>query len=280
MPRGISINIGLNRVDPDQYEGWDGSLVACEFDANDMVAVAEARGFEATKLLTEEATSAAVASALEGAAAALAEDDVLLLTYSGHGGQVPDLNGDDPDRMDETWVLYDRQIVDDELYALWALFRPGVRIAVLSDSCHSGSVARHVLAGVRPEALALRANGGDGGQPRMRAMPDEVARDVYRVRKQMYDSIQQQLPAFESADVTASVLLISGCQDNQTSADGDRNGLFTQTLLQVWDDGRFRGGYRSFRRRIAERMPAWQSPNYFTAGEPARSFERQRPFTI
>ena len=31
--RGISLHIGLNAVDPAQYEGWDGALTACEFDA-------------------------------------------------------------------------------------------------------------------------------------------------------------------------------------------------------------------------------------------------------
>ncbi len=67
------------------------------------------------------------------------QGDIYFLTYSGHGGQVPDTNGEgESDSSDETWLAYDRQIVDDELYELWAKFKPGVRIVVLSDSCHSG----------------------------------------------------------------------------------------------------------------------------------------------
>ena len=65
MTRGISLHIGLNRVDPAHYDGWDGALTACEFDANDMQAIAESRGFETSKLLTEEATSEAVIAAIE-----------------------------------------------------------------------------------------------------------------------------------------------------------------------------------------------------------------------
>ena len=39
-----------------------------------------------------------------------------------------------------------------------------------------------------------------------------------------------------------SVILISGCQDNQTSMDGDHNGAFTEQLLQVWNHGRLQAG--------------------------------------
>ena len=46
------------------------------------------------------------------------------------------------DRRSETWVLWDRQLVDDELYALWGLFRPASGSSVVSDSCHSGTVSR------------------------------------------------------------------------------------------------------------------------------------------
>lgn len=40
MPQGISVCIGLNSVDPNHYQGWRGSLVACEADADDMAAIA------------------------------------------------------------------------------------------------------------------------------------------------------------------------------------------------------------------------------------------------
>ena len=80
--------------------------------------------------------------------------------------------------------------------------------------------------------------------------------------------------------MAAHVVLISGCQDNQTSADGQRNGLFTETLKSVWNGGRFRGGHRGFWRGIVKKMPPWQSPNYFTVGPTSPSFERAKPFTL
>ena len=105
---GLSLHIGLNRVDPAHYDGWNGALNACEFDANDMEALAKSRGFEASKLLTDEATADAITAAIEDAADRLGPGDIFLVTYSGHGGQVPDKNAEEePDRSDETWVAFD-----------------------------------------------------------------------------------------------------------------------------------------------------------------------------
>ena len=115
---------------------------ACEADAHDMTAIAESSGFATTTILTADATSARVLEELATAAGQLVAGDTLLLSYSGHGGQIPDLDSDEEDGNDETWVLYDRQLLDDELYAGYARFAEGVRIAVFSDSCHSGTVTR------------------------------------------------------------------------------------------------------------------------------------------
>jgi hypothetical protein len=139
---GKSIHIGLNRVDPAAYNGWDGALGGCVNDANSMRDIAASLGYAHRLLLNEQATSLRVLEEISGAARSLAGGDILLVTYSGHGGQVYDTGGDEDDNMDETWVLYDREVVDDELAALWSQFAEGVRIVVLSDSCHSGTVAK------------------------------------------------------------------------------------------------------------------------------------------
>lgn len=268
MPQGISVHIGLNRVDPAEYEGWDGQLAACEADARDMLGLAKKRGFKSSALLlTPAATAEAVTKAIVSAARMLKSGDLFLLTYSGHGGQVNDSNGDEKDGMDETWVCFDRQLVDDELYDLWAKFKSGVRVVVVSDSCHSGSVTRAIPAFV-------------SGGPRVRAMPPPVARAVEKAHKRLYRSIQDAHPAAEKAKVKASVLLISGCQDKQESLDGDRNGLFTATLKAVWNGGKFKYGYRRFRDVIASKMPSNQTPNYLNVGAVNAKFELQRPFTI
>lgn len=279
MARGISLHIGLNSVDPAHYDGWDGALNACEFDANDMRTIAESRGFETNVLLTADATADAVIAAIERAAGELGQGDLFFCSYSGHGGQVPDRNGEDEeDRSDETWLAYDRQIIDDELFALWGKFAPGARILVLSDSCHSGSVIRNIEADV-PDPVSTREK-ADAQSPRYRALPRDVMIKTYRAHAELYDGIQKQVPNSDQADPDATVLLISGCRDDQLSLDGFSNGLFTENLRAVWNDGAWEGGHAQFRETIRARMPAKQQPNYMAVGAPNPDFEQQKPFTI
>jgi hypothetical protein len=199
------------------------------------------------------ATANAVSAAIGAAAKPLSKGDMLLLTYSGHGGQVKDRSSDEKDRMDETWVLFDRELVDDELYTLWGKFKSGVRILILSDSCHSGTVAKDF----RPSL-----NGG----PRPRVMPRLIAVQVEKAHAALYRRKQMENKGSEKAKIGASVLLISGCMDNQTSMDGDHNAAFTGALKTVCAGGKFKGAYRSFRDRIVAQLPSSQTPNYYFIG--------------
>ena len=153
-----------------------------------------------------------------------------------------------------------------------------MRILVLSDSCHSGSAVRQTLDALRPEVLegAMSVPPPNG----MRTMPKALAKEVYEAHQKEYDDVQARVSAGDKCSVGASVLLLSGCQDNQTSADGAKNGLFTQTLLEVWNDGKYRGGHKKFWKEIVEKMPPWQSPNWFTVGPENAGFQRRKPFTI
>lgn len=282
-PRGLSLHIGLNSVDPAGYGGWPGTLNACENDARDMEKIASARGFKTKILLTKDATSAAFITFLKGAAKQLKKGDELFLTYSGHGGQVPDRNGDESsDGLDETWCLYDRQVIDDELYAIWGTFEKGVRILMLSDSCHSGTVSKDVMQILSggPRIPIRNAAAVDYSAFRVKAIPPEQLDPAYKAKQKVYDKIQKALPPADKTTVGATVVLISGCQDNQTSLDGQKNGLFTEKLLNVWNDGAFKGSLKAFHKAIAAQMPFTQSPNYYVVGAKNAKFEAAAPFTI
>lgn len=278
MAQGISLNIGLNALDPTHYGGWSGELQACEADAEDMAQIARAKRYSVKTLMTAQATRDTVSSAIIDAAAKLKAGDIFLLSYSGHGGQLPDLNSDEADRMDETWCLYDSELIDDELYTLLSAFKRGVRILVFSDSCHSGTVTKAAF--YRTAGTLVGLNESSSGTF-FRFMPPEIALRTYRLNREFYEPILRNPELKEARDaVDASVLLFSGCQDNQLSLDGVFNGLFTANLLQVWNDGRFHASYRHFHAAIAARMPPDQTPNFFMFGERDPKFEKEAPFTI
>jgi hypothetical protein len=293
--KGISLHLGLNGVNPASYEGWDGPLVACEFDANDMAALAKSSGLKPKVQLTRKATRGNALAGIRAAAKQLKSGDLFLLTYSGHGGQVPDVTGEESDKQDETWCLFDGELIDDELYFELTKFVAGVRVLVLSDSCHSGTVTRAMPRDPAPATAG-----------RSKMMPPAVALRTYGAHRDFYDKLQEAVAndagkaqpvdpdaalalahaAAASTRLTtiattckAAVILISGCQDNQTSMDGNHNGAFTEQLLQVWDHGNYRGSYAKFHAAIKSRMPASQSPNLFTLGPSAR-FLKQQPFSV
>ena len=250
----------------------------------------QGQGHEVDRAADEEGDARECAGGDARAAKALRAGDLFFLTYSGHGGQVPDVNGDEDDKRDETWCLYDGQVIDDELYLEFSRFAEGVRILVLSDSCHSGTVAR----GIPPQPETVP-------HQRPKLMPESVAMRTYRDHKAFYDKLQRDVAAAAgkpvvdpdtalaqvavsgrlsaiSAQFKAQLVLISGCQDNQTSMDGDHNGAFTEQVLNVWNHGKFSGNYASFHARVKARMPATQSPNLFALGS-AGAFLAQTPFS-
>lgn len=269
MTKGISLHIGLNYVDPIHYSGWDGKLNAAEYDANDMYLIAKSQGLQASKLIRAEATRNAVISTIKKLATTLTTNDLFVITYSGHGGQVPDLNGDEDDALDETWCLFDGQLIDDELVDLWPTFSKGVRILVISDSCHSGSVIKMV------ERINRTTS-----EFTPKFMPDEVAGTTYFNNQKFYDDILQNTKDANLQKIQASVKLISGCQDNQYSYDGSFNGQFTGALKKVWNGGKFNRNYFSFHKEIMSLLPPEQTPNYYNIGEQNLTFDNQTPFKI
>ncbi|WP_380872494.1 hypothetical protein ACFB49_34260 [Sphingomonas sp. DBB INV C78] len=280
-PRGQSLHIGLNFVDPAHYAGWDGELNACEFDAEDMEALAKQAGFATSNLIRGAATRAAVVAAIGNAAAVLKGGDIFLITYSGHGGSIPDPSGDEPDGKDETWCLYDGELIDDELGELWTKFAAGVRVLLISDSCHSGTIYKTQGA----SKLVLTADEvSEDWRATPRAMPLSIAGRTYRQNREFYDELQRGLAERGARDVAAqiacTVRLISGCMDNQYSYDGVANGLFTEELLRIWANGHFSGDYALFYQRILAKMPNEQSPQHNVIGVPNGGYDAQKPFAI
>ena len=150
MSKAICVCVGLNRVDT-RAPAYAGTTVpvlgGCINDAEAVAALAEGLGYEPPHVLVDgQATKRAVVAALADAAKQLNSGDTLLLSYSGHGMMGSYTTEADPNDLTVTsWVLFDQPLADFELAATWARFETGVRIIVLSDSCHSGTATRGIL---------------------------------------------------------------------------------------------------------------------------------------
>ena len=180
----------------------------------------------------------------------------------------------------ELWSVQLKELLDDELDMLWIDFKPGVRILVLSDSCHSGTVTRDLDADPvsdlsEEDSMAIYGT----TKPSFRYMPRNVATEVYITNSEFYDGVQRHIPT-DKSPIQASVLLISGCKDQQLSGEAWGHGLFTSSLLKSWDGGAFEGGYDAFHEQILAGMPKRQQPELFRTGFDSPEFLAQKPFTI
>lgn len=263
-PHGFALCVGLNSVDPRMYEGWSGPLRACENDARHMSRMLEDKGFETTVLLTANATRRNVTTEIKALAMLARPGDIVVVTNSSHGSQVPDTDGTETDGMDETICLYDGQLLDDELAELWARFRAGVRIVFVSDSCHSGTMAR------------LFGQAAVMSQPGSKAVPVEVAGAVAAAHRGMYKAIQD---AVVKQPIVASVLALGACQDNQTAMDGAVNGAFTGALLRALSDYP-RDCLGATIKRVRQALPPSQTPKYVYTGVRDNGFEKSTSFSI
>jgi len=264
--KGYALCIGLNAVDPAHYDGWSGRLNACEADAEDMRDLLKSKGFATDILLTKQAVSSVVLRWLLDMSKTAKPGDIVVVTSSSHGGQVPDQDGND-NGYDETICMYDRQIIDDELELAWSRFAAGVRLFFVSDSCHSGTMARvmHSAGTDRPLASSSRA------------MPNDLVSSVWFRNQGVYALAKAS--ARSRSKIKASLLAFGACQDNQTAEDGTNNGAFTGALRKVLASYPSESPGKVIA-RVRRMLPASQSPTYVYGGHRDPVFEASPVFAI
>jgi Caspase domain len=107
-------------------------------------------------LTDEQATREGILGAMKDLVQRVGPDDIVVVHYSGHGSQMTDVEGDEPDGLDETIVPHDsgraphenRDIKDDEIY-LWLkdLTAKTSNVTLIFDCCHSGTIVRDDFGG-------------------------------------------------------------------------------------------------------------------------------------
>lgn len=152
-PPGHALVIGINR-----YPGFppENQLAGCVHDARLMARLLRQRfAFPDPRLLLDAAaTREGILQALEELLEATGEGHRVVLHFSGHGSQMRDREGDEPDGYDETLVPYDsgrgshpnRDISDDEIHHwLLRLTRRTDAVTLIFDCCHSATLSRDPL---------------------------------------------------------------------------------------------------------------------------------------
>jgi hypothetical protein len=211
--------IGIN-----DYPGTGSDLAGCVNDAQDWGNALAERGFSVSMMIDGDATRTKMIRAMTAAVSAVGSGDVVVITYSGHGTWQPDDDDDEPDMRDEALCPHDfataGPLLDDDLFDIFAQRVKGARVVFLSDSCHSGSVAK----------MAPPLNGQDRGRVRfLEPGPFLSGADLARAHK------AAKAPVKGLSRGTA--LLVSGCTDTEFSYDanfgGRANGAFTRVALDT-----------------------------------------------
>lgn len=220
--------VGIN-----DYPGTGSDLRGCVNDANDWAEVLQARDYKVVTVLDGAATRVNMVQELEALIGKGQSGDTLVFTFSGHGSWLPDENGDEDDARDEMLCPHDiaenQYLLDDQLAEIFGRKRSGVSLFFLSDSCHSGSVAKAFAQPLFPAAAQTH--------PVPRMLPPEVfLKDTAALEK----AFTIAAAGAKTTKQAYPALLVSGCRDTEYSYDawfnGRANGAFTRNAIEALKD--------------------------------------------
>lgn len=236
--------VGINEY------GSGSDLAGCVNDSDDWAAEFNSRGFDSVViLLDKDATGANMRAAIQDLVARGAAGDTLVFQYSGHGTYVPDDDGDEPDGQDEALCPVDifskGPLVDDELLQLYSQRKPNVKLVLISDSCHSGSVSRFMA--------PIAAQGS-----KVKFLPPAS----FLTQAQLAHAprgFRWSVPVGRHAG-----LLLSGCADPEYSYDawfnGRPNGAFTRAALDALKTLPAGASYQRWHTAIRKKLPSSDYP--------------------
>lgn len=150
--RALVIGVGCQKD-----SSWP--VIHGDMDVPPVVEMLSSNGFtDIRTLVNASATKTGIVNAFRQLAADCAAGDLVYIHFSGHGQWMTDMNGDEPDGWDESWIPYDacrryceedrgeRHLCDDETAELLHAIRRRVgesgNIIVVADACHSGDSTR------------------------------------------------------------------------------------------------------------------------------------------
>lgn len=223
--------------------GDENDLRGCLNDANDWARLLKSH-FDFTdvqQLLDADATKANIVKGLKNLLKEAKAGDVLVFTNASHGTYIADTDDDEP-KYDEAICPHDTDtnlLIDDELRGLFKNIPKDVRLTVISDSCHSGSVTRVAVNEYRRNRqLNPRIWGGK-----------ELAPDQLRAAR----GEKEKYPESGMKEI-----LLSGCKSNQTSADAyianDYHGAMSYYAIKAITDANYNLTYADLHKSLVSML--------------------------
>ena len=169
-------------------------------------------------LLDEQATKHNVISAFKKRLIEPAKkDDIVVFYYAGHGSQITDIDNDEADNMDETFVLHDSRtddildFIDDEFNLLISqLYKKTKNISIFLDSCNSGTATRGEYLARYTEPLILKS----ADLPQSRGTGDSRPELLF--------------------DAMPGLVVFTAASDGTSALERSARGIFTDAVLSTF----------------------------------------------
>lgn len=200
-------------VGVEKYQNGD-HLPGIGLDINQMKKLLERRGFHVKVLFNQNATLSNVTNALNSYSK-LSSNDSFVFYDSSHGTQIADVNGDEPDGLDEAYVLYDANenisnehglLIDDHLENM--LSRIPAKKLMITDACHSGTMYKSFSRKTKTKSR-------------------KVASNFKYINK---DRVSGEIQKPEN------LVVLSASKDNEKSIATSSGSLFTEAVYDTWSD--------------------------------------------
>ena len=239
--RRVALCVGI-----DAYPAPEHQLAGCVNDARNWEKTLAALGFETRLLVNLDANRATLDRELNRLVDECRSGDVIVFQYAGHGTQVPDLNGDEDDAIDEALCPVDfasgALYIDDDIAGLFARIPDGVNMTCFMDCCHSGTNSRFAV-GLSTGETAMPP----GTKARFVRMTPEIAEAHQRFRRQSRDTT---LAISSGGPQGMRDVKFSACLDHQVALESGGNGDFTRRATKVLAAGIQGMSNEEFLRRV------------------------------
>ena len=239
--RRVALCVGI-----DAYPAPEHQLAGCVNDARNWGKTLATLGFETRLLVNLDANRATLDRELNRLVDECRSGDVIVFQYAGHGTQVPDLNGDEDDAIDEALCPVDfasgALYIDDDIAGLFARIPDGVNMTCFMDCCHSGTNSRFAV-GLSPGETAMPP----GTKARFVRMTPEIAEAHQRFRRQSRDTT---LAISSGGPQGMRDVKFSACLDHQVALESGGNGDFTRRATKVLAAGIQGMSNEEFLRRV------------------------------